>query len=76
MTTFTLRIDLSGHLHPGNPAAQRALVRQQLGFAMQAIGSNFKRDGDLSIPIWNASEGVSRPAVIGCWDFSDAADPP
>ena len=69
MTTFTLRIDLSGHEH--HRTAQHALVRQWLGLAVQQLGSNLDRKGDLRIPIWNASIGASHPVTIGSWAFID-----
>jgi hypothetical protein len=75
MTAFVLRLDLAGHEHVGNPAAQHALVRQMLGHAMQAIGSDLKRTGELSSPLFDAGRGVSGHVVIGRWEFSDAADP-
>ncbi len=39
---------------------------------MQAIGSDLKRKGDLTIPCWDVSLGVSHHAPIGSWEFSDA----
>jgi hypothetical protein len=75
MTAFVLRLDLSSHQHPGNPAAQHALVRQMLNLAMQAIGSNLNRKGELSIPLWDASEGLSRHIAIGSWEFTETRNP-
>jgi hypothetical protein len=70
--TFTLSLDLTDHEHPGNPAAQHAKVREWLGLAMQAIGSDLKRKGELTIPCWDASLGVNHHAPIGSWEFTDA----
>ena len=73
MTIFTLTLDLTGHEHPANPAAQHAKVRELLGLAVQAIGSGPGRKGDLTVPVWNASEGVSRHVTIGSWEFTETA---
>ena len=70
MTGFVLRIDLTDHQHPANPAAEHAKVREWLSLAGQAIGSGPGRKGDLTVPVWNASEGVSRHIIIGSWEFT------
>jgi hypothetical protein len=71
MTEFVLRLDLSDHRHPDNLPAEHAKVREWLGLAVQQLGSNLSRKGDLRIPIWNASEGASHPVTIGSWAFTE-----
>jgi hypothetical protein len=68
MTAFILRLDLSGHEH--HQTAQHALVGQMLDLAKQAINSDSKRHGELTIPRFDVSLGVNRPAVIGSWAFN------
>ena len=73
MTIFTLTLDLTDHRHPANPAAQRAKVREWLALAGQAIGSGPGRKGDLTVPVWDATRGVSNHTKIGLWEFTDIA---
>jgi hypothetical protein len=68
---FILRLDLTDHRHPGNPAAQHHLVREWLNLASQAIGSSSKRSGELTIPRWDVSLGINHHAAIGSWAFED-----
>jgi hypothetical protein len=70
-TEFVLRLDLSGHEHPGNPAAQHAVVRSWLANASQMIGSNLARNGALTIPVFDPSSGVNDHVKIGSWKFED-----
>jgi hypothetical protein len=67
-TEFVLKLDLSGHEH--HQMAQHAHVCQMLDLAKQAIGSDSKRHGELTIPRFDVSLGVNRPAVIGSWAFN------
>jgi hypothetical protein len=69
MTEFVLKLDLSNHEH--HPAAQQAIVREMLGLAIQAIGSNPKRNGELTIPLWNVQQGVNRHITVGSWEFTE-----
>ena len=69
MPDFILKLDLSGHEH--HQTAQHAHVCQMLDLAKQAIGSDSKRKGDLTIPRWDVSLGVNRPSTIGSWEFID-----
>jgi hypothetical protein len=69
VTEFVLKLDLSNHEH--HPAAQQAIVREILGLAIQAIGSNPKRRGDLTMPIWDVGQGVNRHVTIGSWKFNE-----
>ena len=67
-TEFVLRLDLAEHAH--HQPAQHAHVCQMLDLAKQAIGSDSKRHGELTIPRFDVSLGVNRPAVIGSWAFN------
>jgi hypothetical protein len=69
MTDFVLQLDLSNHEH--HQAAQHTVVREMLGLAIQAIGSDSRRKGDLTIPVWNASQGVNRHVTVGSWQFNE-----
>ena len=62
---FILRLDLTDHQHPENLAAEHAKVREWLNLAVQQLGSNLERKGDLRIPIWNARVGASHPVTAG-----------
>jgi hypothetical protein len=75
MAEFVLRLDLTDHQHPGNQAALHAKVREWLALAMQAIGSGSARKGDLTIPLWDGGQGVSRHVKIGEWQFNDTRNP-
>jgi hypothetical protein len=69
MTDFILKLDLSDHQHPGNPAAQYAQVRRMLDLAKQAIGANSNRRGDLTIPSFDPHRNVGGHVTIGSWEF-------
>jgi hypothetical protein len=60
MTVFVLTLNLDDHEHPGNQRAQHATVCQMLQTAMQAIGSDMHREGNLAMP-----GGVH----VGSWEF-------
>jgi len=68
---FILRIDLTDHQHPGNLAAEHALVRECLNLASRAIGSNSNRQGDLTIPTFDPHRSVGGHVKIGSWEFTD-----
>ena len=72
---FILRLDLTDHQHPGNPAAEHAKVREQLGLAMQAIGAGTKRSGDLTIPSFDPHRNVGGHVKIGSWEFTETRNP-
>jgi hypothetical protein len=73
MTKFILELDLSNHEH--HHAARQAVVREMLGLAIQAVGSNPKRKGELTMPIWDASQSVNRHVTIGSWEFNETRNP-
>jgi hypothetical protein len=65
--TFTLKIDLAGHVHRHSPAAHRATVAQMLDQAKQAMASGNAMSGDLTIAAPN-----TPPQTLGTWEFSEA----
>ena len=72
MSAFILRLDLSDHAqHGDNLPAQHAKVRQWLGLAIQAIGGNSARSGDLTVPIFDPATNTGRHAKVGTWTFTD-----
>ncbi len=64
--TFTLTIDLTGHVHQHAPSAHRHTVAQMLDQAKQALASNPAMRGDLTMTAPN-----SPPQVLGTWQFAD-----
>jgi hypothetical protein len=64
--TFTLTIDLTGHVHQHAPTAHRATVAHLLDQARQALASSAGMRGDLTIAAPN-----TPPQVLGTWEFVD-----
>jgi hypothetical protein len=62
-------LDLTYHQHPGNRAAEHALVRQWLNLAVQQLGANLDREGELMVPVWDLRVGASHPTRVGSWAF-------
>jgi hypothetical protein len=67
--TFTLSIDLTGHVHQHAPSAHRHTVAQLLDQAKQVLASGPAMRGDLTIAAPN-----TPPQVLGTWQFSDDED--
>jgi selenophosphate synthetase-related protein len=64
--TFTLSIDLTGHVHQHAPTAHRHTVAQLLDKAKQVLASSAATHGDLTITAPNMP-----PQVLGTWQFAD-----
>jgi hypothetical protein len=64
--TFTLSIDLTGHVHQHAPMAHRHTVAALLAQATQAFASSPAMRGDLTITSPN-----TPPQVLGTWQFAD-----
>jgi hypothetical protein len=62
VTQYVLRLDLSEHQHPGNQNAQHQTVCQLLRTAIQAIGSDMNRKGNLAL---------SGNVHVGTWEFNE-----
>jgi hypothetical protein len=64
--TFTLSIDLTGHVHQHAPQAHRHTVAQLLDKAKQALASSAATRIDLTIAAPN-----TPPQILGTWQFAD-----
>jgi hypothetical protein len=65
--TFTLSIDLTGHVHQHAPRAHRHTVAQLLDQAKQVLASSPAMRGDLTI----TAVPNTPPQVLGTWQFAD-----
>lgn len=72
---FILRLDLTDHQHPDNLTAEHAKVREWLGLAIHAIGSNLKRQGELTIPSFDPRSNAGGHVKIGSWEFTKTRNP-